>query len=341
MRHTYLLLLCLLLPFTMQARILRINHSATLGQCQDPSLCFTGDDALQVAVAAAMPNDTLHIEPSDLNYGDVIDLDKPLVFIGAGYLLGGATGNAGLQANAQTSKVNLFQLIAGSEGTRIIGLHFELQFGGLELTNTSNIQILRNWFDNVNIDFPSNSTLSDIIIGENYLDGRIFEGQFAQTINNLTIRNNYMTGQIQLDESSDEIVNLVITNNTFNSSNAHTVKNAEVAYNVFYVGTITGNNLTVHDNISATALPAGTNNAVVSMGTVYNLTVGSDDTKWNILTASTYNETGASGRGMYSGISPYRPSGIANIPTIYALQSTLNTQPGGSVQVTLSTRTNP
>ncbi len=304
-------------------------------------MCFTGDDALQVAVAAALSYDTLHIEPSDINYGDIVGLDKPLVIIGAGYLLGGATGNAGLQANSQTSKVRLIQLIAGSEGTRIMGLHFELQFGGLEMTNTSNIHILRNWFESVNIDFPSNSTVSDILIAENYIEGRIFEAQFAQIINNLTIRNNLMTGQVQLDESPDEIVNLVITNNTFTSTNTHTVKNAEVAYNVFYAGNISGTNLTLHDNISANTLPAGTNNAVVSMGTVYNLTVGSEDTKYNILSASPYNETGANGRGMYSGISPYRPSGIANVPTIYALQSTLNTQPGGSVQVTLSTRTNP
>jgi hypothetical protein len=97
----------------------------------------------------------------------------------------------------------------------------------------------------------------------------------------------------------------------------------------------------VHDNVSATALPAGTNNATVSMGNLYNLNAGSDDTKWNITNGTTYDEPGANGRGMYSGANPYRPSGIPNIPSIYALQSTLNSQPGGTVQVTLSTRTNP
>lgn len=341
MRNTSPLLIGLLLPFTMQARILRVNHSVPLGQCQDQSLCFTGDDALQVAVAAALPYDTLHIEPSDLNYGDITQLDKPLVIIGAGYFHGGATGNAGLQANEQDSKVRQVELIAGSEGTRIMGLHFELQFGGCTLQNTSNIHIIRNYFDGVGVFFPSNSTVQDITIAENYIDANIYEAQFAQIINNLTIRNNYIQGIIQLDEAVDEIVNLVISNNTFNQNSTNTVRNAEIAFNVFYTGTVSGNNLTIHDNISATALPAGTNNAVVSMGTVYNTTIGSLDTKWNILSASAYEETGNAPRGMYSGISPYRPSGIANVPAVYALQSSLNTQPGGSVQVTLSTRTNP
>src|SRR5690606_4687569 len=104
----------------------------------------------------------------------------------------------------------------------------------------------------------------------------------------------------------------------------------------------TGTNNTIHDNISAVALTGGdASNAVVNMGNVYNLMVGSDDSKYDILSTSPYNETGAQARGAFSGISPYRLSGIPNIPAIYALQSTLNTTPGGTVNVTLSTRSNP
>ncbi|MBK9626317.1 MAG: hypothetical protein IPO56_01020 [Flavobacteriales bacterium] len=132
------------------------------------------------------------------------------------------------------------------------------------------------------------------------------------------------------------------TNNTFSYNGNHALTNAEVSYNVFYQGNITGTNNTIHDNITAAAITGAdlVSNPVVSMGNVFNLSVGTDDSKYDILATSPYNEGGPNERGAFSGISPYRLSGIPNIPTIYTLQSTLNTSPGGSVEVTLSTRTN-
>lgn len=330
----------LLATLTSQARIIRVNSVAAFATAGTD--CY---QTLSSAYAAALDGDTIHLEPSDANYGD-LTIQKRLVIIGAGYKLGpAAPNNSGLQANTQTSRVNLLTLNnINSSGTVIMGLHFVNQFGGLTIANTSNITVQRCFFDsNLDIAFPNGGTgVSDILVAGNFITGSIAHNQFAQTVTNLTIRNNIIFGNLSFAEAADVIENLLVVNNTLLYNGNHALKNAEVAYNVFYQGNITGTNNTVHDNISAVALTGGdASNPVVNMGNVYNLNVGTDDSKYDILSSSPYNEGGAQARGAFSGISPYRLSGIPNIPTIYSLQSTLNTTPGGTVNVTLSTRSNP
>ena len=327
-----------LLAIVCQARVIRVNSVPTFAtSCAD---CYT---SLPSAISAALDNDTIHLEPADANYGDAT-INKRLVIIGAGYLLGPNPSNPDLQANTQSSRVNLLTLNSNtSQGTVLMGLHFANQFGGLSISNTSNIRVLRNFFDDgLDIDFPSGGTgVSDILVAENLISGSVTHSQFAQVVTNLTIRNNIIATNLSFAEDADVITNLSVLNNTFLYNGNHSLKNAEVAFNVFYQGNITGANNTIHDNISAIALTGGdASNQVVNMGNVYNLTLGTDDSKYDILPSSPFDEDEDDARGAFSGISPYRLSGIPNIPTIYTLQSTLNTVPGGSVEVTLSTRTN-
>lgn len=323
----------LLASTTCHATIRRVNNVAALA-----TTCATCYQTLASAVAASISGDTIHLEPSDQSYGDAV-IDKQLVIIGAGFKLGSELPwNAGLQANSQTSIVNLITLNPGSEGTVITGIHFMDVVGGINFYSTSNILVRRNFFDEDGIEFRSGS-VSDITLAENFFAANLTNEVTANTIVNLTIRNNYISGLLHLSDAEDVITNLVVTNNTFNNTGIQAVKNAEVANNVFYQGGISDNNNTIHDNISAAALPPGTNNTVVTMGNVYNLS-GSDDGKWDILSSSPYDEAGSSPRGMFSGISPYHLSGVPNVPAIYGLQSTLNTSPGGTVNVTLSTRSN-
>lgn len=334
----------LLASLTSQARILRVNSvGAFATTCAD---CY---QTLSSAYGSAMDGDTIHLEPSDANYGD-LTIQKRLVIIGNGYKLADSNSpnnspnNAGLQANVQTSRVNLLTVSGpNAQGTQIIGLHFTDYGGGLSIGNTSNISVRRCFFNGLSIGFASGGTsVSNILIAENFISGDISNSYGAQTITNLTIRNNIITGNLNFNDAADVVENLLVLNNTLLSNGNHGLKNAEVAYNVFHQGNITGTNNTVHDNISAVALTGGdASNAVVNMATVYNLTVGTDDGKYDILSASPYNETGTQARGAFSGISPYRLSGIPNIPAIYSLQSTLNTTPGGTVNVTLGTRSNP
>lgn len=340
---TTLLTGALLLASTAtQARILRVNNVAVLA-----TACADCHQSLPSAISAALDGDTIHLEPSDANYGDAT-ITKRLVIIGAGYKLGPtAPNNPGLQVNSQSSRVNLLTLNnINSSGTALLGLHFVNAGGGLNISNTANIEVRRCIFESLGINFPNGTgvSVSNILIAENFIgSGGINEEIGTQTINGLTIRNNLITGALALVEAADVITNLSVLNNTFLYNGNHQMKNAEIARNVFYQGNITGTNNTIHDNISAVALAGGdASNAVVNMANVYNLTVGTDDSKYDILASSPYNENGASPRGAFSGASPYRLSGIPPIPAIYQLQSTVETTPGGGpVQVTLSTRSNP
>jgi hypothetical protein len=340
MKFLSTLLTCALLlaSLTSHARILRVNSVAAFATtCAD---CF---QTLSTAYNAAQDGDTLHLEPADANYGD-LTIQKSLVIIGNGYMLGASPGNTGLQANSQSSMVNLITVDGpNAQGTQLIGLHFAGYGGGLVINNTSAIALVRCYFEGLNVRFNTGGNgVSNVLIAENYINGSITNSYGSQSITNLTIRNNIISIVLDLNAADDEIENLLVLNNTFLLDGNHGLKNAEVAYNVFYQGNILGSNNTVHDNISTVALTGGdASNNVVNMGNVYNLGVGTDDSKYDILNASPYNETGAQPRGAFSGISPYRLSGIPNIPTIYSLQSTLNTTPGGTVNVTLSTRSNP
>ncbi|HQV75360.1 MAG: hypothetical protein KBA60_07115 [Flavobacteriales bacterium] len=335
--------LMILATVKSQARIIRVNSVAAFATtCND---CFqTFSSAYE---AAAQDGDTIHLEPSDANYEGNLTIEKRLVIIGAGYKLGAAPNNGGLQANTQTSKVDYLSINALGSGTVLMGLHFMTSGGGnhgLDIEGAaSNITVRRCFFDGQGIGFPSGGNVSDVLIGENYIEGGIgvASNSNVQTVVNLTIRNNIIGGALYFNRAEDVIENLLVLNNTLLDDGNHGLKNAEVAYNVFYQGNIAGTSNTIHDNISTTALTGGdASNQVVNMGNVYNLNIGTDDSKYDILSSSPYNEGGSEERGAFSGISPYRLSGIPNIPTIYTLQSTLNTSPGGSVEVTLSTRTN-
>ena len=342
MRTPTLLLTAALIvtALTSQARIIRVNRTATYATTC--TTCFYGTNALSQAVSAAISGDTIHLEPSDFSYGDV-DINKKLVIIGAGYFHGASPNNIGLQANQQVSTVNRINLLTNSDSTVIMGLRFAEYGGGLFFYTTSHIRIIRNFFDSYGISFQSGNTAANITIAENYINGGINHEYGSQTLTNLVIRNNIMSGTIGLNATDDVVTNLTVTNNTFTNTGNHGLKNAQVTYNVFAAGNISGTNNEIHHNISATALSNADplQNPVVPMGNVYNLSVGTHDSKYDILSSSPYNETGTQARGAFSGISPYRLSGIPNIPTIYSLQSTLNTTPGGTVNVTLSTRSNP
>ena len=339
---TTLLTGALLLSSTAtQARILRVNSVAAYATtCTD---CF---QTLLSAYSAALDDDTIHIEPADANYGD-LTIQKRLTILGAGYKLGSAPNNSGLQANSQTSRVNLLSLSGiNSSGTVIMGLHFVNAGGGLNISNTSNIQVRRCFFDGQEINFlAGNSTVANILIAENFITGSIDEDAGAQTVTGLTLRNNIITSRLTIQNTDGVMENILIMSNTLTYNGAHQMKNAEVAYNVFYgaQSNISGTNNTVHDNVSAVALTDGdASNNVVNMANVYNRTIGTDDSKYDILASSPYNEGGAQARGAFSGASPYRLSGIPPIPAIYQLQSTVETTPGGGpIQVTLSTRSNP
>ena len=343
MKSSTLVLSAVLIASSLQveATVRRVNYVQSFATTC--ATCYYGVTSFQQAIDASIDGDTIHLEPSDFSYGDVT-IAKRLVIIGAGYKLGNAPLNPGLQANTQTSMVRNIALVANSDGTQLIGLTFPGgNYSGLTMLSTSNILITRN-FIALDIYFIQGGTgVFDITISENFMAGGVTQnGNYQNSITNLTIRNNIISGRLALNGFGDQMTNVVVTNNTFSYNSSHDLTNAEVAFNVFYQGNITGTNNTIHENITAAAITGAdlATNPVVSMGNVFNLSMGTDDSKWNILSTSPFDEAGLSPRGAFSGISPYRLSGIPAIPTIYFLQSTLNCLPDGTVNVTLSTRSN-
>ncbi len=331
--------LCLgLTPFLLQARILRVNNNAVLAT--NCVTCFSGSSALQNALSAAQDGDTIHVEGSSVAYGSGSVAVPNLVIIGPGYKLSGAGSNPDLQANTWQATISgTLAFGAGSQGGTVMGIRFAGTNAALDITSTSNITVRRNFFELAEINMGG--TTSGVLIAENYAY-RITQSVNPQTINNLTVRNNVFTGTLSLNDAGDQMAGLIVTHNTFTSTGTQAVRDAEVAYNVFHQGTVSGSNNTVHDNLVTQVIPGFPDNLVVQMTNVGIPLVGaSDDGRWDIPDHPVYAPGGADEYGIFSGISPYRLSGIPPVPSIYALESTLNALPGGSVQVTLSTRANP
>ncbi|HMQ76085.1 MAG TPA: hypothetical protein PKE21_10725 [Flavobacteriales bacterium] len=335
MRPVLHLLFLLLCPAMLHARILRVNNNAVLA-----TTCITCYPSLQNALSAAQDGDTIHMEGSSAAYGSGTVTVPNLVIIGPGYKLSGAGSNPDLQANTWPATIaGTLTFGAGSQGGTVMGIRFAGTNAALDITSTSNITVRRNFFEITEITLAGTTT--NVLIAENYAY-RITQNVNAQTINNLTVRNNVFTNTLSLNDSGDQMAGLVVVHNTFTHAGTQAVRDAEVAYNVFVQGTIAGSNNTVHDNLVTQVIPGFPDNLVVPMANVGIPVVGaSDDAQWDIPAHPVYAPGGADAYGIFSGISPYRLSGIPGTPTIYALSSTVNALPGGQVQVTLSTRANP
>jgi hypothetical protein len=345
MKTSTLLLCAVLIASTLQveATVRRVNYVQSFAtSC---ATCYYGATSFQQAIDASIDGDTIHLEPSDFSYGDVT-IAKRLVIIGAGYKLGAAPFNAGLQANTQTSMVRNIELVANSNGTQIIGLHLPGgNYSGLSMFSTSNIRISRNFIYGLSVYFPNGGTgVQDITISENFMTGGVSQnGNYSNTITNLTIRNNIISGQLELNGGSDQMTNVVVTNNTFNYNGSHQLTNANVAFNVFNLGNIAGTNNTIHDNITAAAITGAdlVSNPMVSMGNVFNLSVGTDDSKYEhpcFITLQRRRSERTRRLQRYFTLPVERhPEHSDDLhPAVHAQHFT----PGDSVEVTLSTRTN-
>lgn len=338
MQKLVLFLLIAASPGALHARILRVNNNPVLAT--NCITCFSGAGALQNALSAAMDGDTIHVEGSSSAYGSGTVAVPNIVLIGPGYKLSGTGSNPDLQATTWNATISgTLTFGAGSQGGTVMGMRFAGTNAQLTITSTSDITVRRNFFELAEISLAGTTT--GVLIAENY-GYRITQNVNPQTINNLTVRNNVFTGTLSLNDSGDQMAGLVVVHNTFTSTGTQAVRDAEVAYNVFHQGTVSGSNNTVHDNLVTQVIPGFPDNLVVQMANVGIPVAGlSDDGRWDIPAHPDYAPGGADAYGIFSGISPYRLSGIPGTPTIYALSTTVNALPGGQVQVTLSTRANP
>ncbi len=338
--------LLLAISITSQATVWRVNNNP--GQNQYSGQQVFNNLQLAISNNLVVDGDTLYVEPSTISYGDVV-INKRLHLIGAGYFL---NLNPGLQQNVQNSVVRSVTFEAGSSGSSLEGLYL---FSG----------------SNSSVTF-SNTPLEDIVISRCYGVHVIFTNNATNPISDITVKGNYLN-QVLVGNNSAAISGLIIINNRLNDMNLGAHVNAVIVNNViednvniygqpFYnnicLGTtqsdLSQNNNSVtniYNNIFVHPQPAwftGNTNNTFGLTTAYifaNYANPSTDGKFALKPAGQCAECYAgfpSGTqlGIFGGAEPYKLSGIPPIPSVYQLQHPANVSPGGTLNITISTRSN-
>lgn len=332
------------------AKIWRVNNNA--GVVADFSTISAA-----LSSASVVNGDTIHLEPSATNYGNIA-LTKQLVIIGNGYLLSGASGNSGLQENTNLSLAGAIQATAAASGAKLLGLTFSSGSSHSFATGTNNITYEKCRFEQFNPNFAltSGQTYSGLSFRKcMFVTLPSFSSFPNATVNNLTIENCVFvsTASSLTIAPGAGSLNFVFRNNTLQTSS---ITGAYVANNIFLSSTASTftscnvkNNLFVANQTGVTVGPLSVNgNNLISqtLGSII-LNTGSDDGRFQLAVSSPAIAGGVdiSGTkpdcGAFGGTDPYKLSGIPNIPTIYSLTVPASIPVGTStMNVTLSTRNN-
>jgi hypothetical protein len=322
-----------------QARIWRVNNNA--GAATD----FTTFDAC-INSASVVNGDTVHIESSANPYSNGTNINKRLVFIGTGYFLSGATGNAGLQANTESAFFNTaLRFDSLASGSRFLGLDLRVDLW-LD-PRADNIRFERCRFSNISWNTQAATTSNraqNIVFNKCYFNGVSTVTQFY--FDNLEVTNCIILGTFSFNAGN--IGSALIRNNVIqgsitltNSYFANNIITQFIAFNVTFS--------TIRNNIGQGAvLPVGDGNqnnvspSIVFVGATGN----SADGQWQLRLGSPAIGAGETVSGItpdcgpFGTADPYRLSGIPPVPTIYALTVPTAVPVGQPLNITVSTRSN-
>lgn len=274
---------------------------------------------ITAAIAAAGEGDTLYIEGSQYNYGDVT-LDKPLVLIGPGYFL---TENDSTQANQSSAMIDQFTIDPAAAGSTVYGL----EFYDWVYIDASNIIFSRNWMvDNHNIDcwFAGSNDIMNVVITQNYLSNINGGNKLA---NGLVISNNYVRTDISVGANQSAIIYNNVVGKTISAYNSVVKNNINTSNSAVFGGYYDGGNNIWEYNIAdflKWGVPPGVGNiggiAPIDIFVDYDGSLGySSDGKWQLKEGSIAIGYGEDGMdcGIFGGTSPYILSGMAPVPHIY------------------------
>ncbi|UOQ69175.1 hypothetical protein [Hymenobacter volaticus] len=326
-------------------------HAQTIRRCNN--LGLTGPNiyaTVQAAHDAASNGDIIYLEPTSITYGD-LTCTKVVTIIGTGYFL---AQNPGLQLDLREALLSNVFFNTGSAGSRITGCHLLASYLAINASNVivernqlsvttyvgytpttgannsiNNILIRHNYCDNGLVLYPGGtSTVSNTIISNNIVIGSITTSGSYTGLNNILITNNVIGNAAGNNGATLQVDNSVIKNNilTFTSASSNfTPRNNAYSYNISanaVFGTANGN----QQNVAPTALFVG---GTASNDGAYQLRAGTNPARG----------TGENGIdiGAYGGLTPYRLSGIPNVPTIYQYNQSVT---GNTLNATISTRSN-
>lgn len=313
------------------------NASATIHRVNNTGIAadFT---TLQAAHDAALPGDTLHLEPSGSSYG-ACTFTKPLVVIGPGYFL---NLNAGLQANGSSAITGALLFEAGSEGCVVSGLDVQ----GQSKVKASLVRVERCRFSGAGADLHiaynvSGLNLTGVVVNGCHVANNLIAGAGGSVVNDLTISNTYARqfNFATAGTTSGELLHCVAVG--AGSTALFGGSGMNIA-NCIFNGAVTPGTSSYQNNLfSQSPVPATNGNQVnMDMSTVF--VGGSGDAQFALAPGSPAIGAGTGGVdcGLFAGAEPYRLSGVPPVPAIFQLSAPTSTDQGTPLPVTLGARTN-
>jgi hypothetical protein len=346
----------LTLAFNANAKIWRLNNN---GNNPIPAIVsdFPSSTTLQQVHdnALVLSGDTIHVEQSPTTYGNCI-FTKRLIVIGAGYFL---NSNPNTQVNnsyGSTVGVLTFNNV-GCAGSQIWGLTAGNVFAG-----QNNLTIARSYFPNAIIYVGNNTptAIDNVTIKQNKIEMQFAAGTPGITVatgtigvvtnaniysNIITANPSYIGTGINLPSNVSGIIknNIVYSNTPINVANFYVVNN-------LFNGGMTFNNCNIEYNISTSAITSaagggntfGSGNQTKTWAQIAFLGGASPDGTYQLGAGSVATGAGNSGVdcGAFAGDYPYKLSGIAPIPNIYALTIAPIAAGASTISVTVSAKGN-
>jgi hypothetical protein len=300
--------------------------------------------AIQTAVDAANPGDTVYVMGSPSAYGDVT-IKKHVTMIGAGYAVTNTQNNwASIIGYVYLDSIGFGAQVSG---TKIMGFNITGNIGQTGTGSLNYITLERNYINNYITVFGSNWTIRNNDI-------------YALNIQNNSycfVYNNFI-GTLQ--NSNKTTVNISNNNFVTNNYNAFsTISNAIIANNIFYycsplasvTSCVFSNNVTT--NSTAQVLPPAGNTGSGNLNntppgfvdaSIPASTVGQSviwNYNWHIATGSPAHNGGTDGTdiGVYGGTYPYpNMTGATHIPQMQVLNVSGTVPQGGNLNVSFKAR---
>lgn len=338
MKSYALVLLLLTLAMTSQASLWRVNNNFGI------TANFTNP---QSAHNAASNGDTIYIESSATGYSSVT-CTKQLVWIGPGYFIDPTiTGNnSGLQFHTNSAMVSTFFANAGSANSVFMGLTVSNFY-----ISTNNITISRCLVSSIDFYATTANLTSNFTLNQCFVTGSIQPYYYNPGSNNSTgyaFTNNVIMGSLALTSNYLGVIvnsnylyqlstlSFVVSNNIIYSFGLPLFGvYASNVYNNLFLVTTNANYVGSNGNIFSASNPYSASNTIFASAAA-----GSNDSWTSLKAGSPAIGAGLNGIdiGPRGGPTPYKLSGIPNVPSIY--QFLFRSTPSNTLPVTISTRSN-
>lgn len=333
------LLAVLIITITANAKIWRVNNNSSI------TADFT---TAQAAHDAATAGDTIHLEPSGTNYGD-LTMSKRLIVISTGNFI---TQNPGYQVQSNGARVNFLTINSTNANGSVVmvGFDYNLNIN----SGVSNI-LVQNCFTTYNGGgYNCCGHYGNIEI--NNADNIIVQGCFINNINarngsnNIIVKNNIIGNSFTNDGGCDGVVANNVLRAFFSDCYSYYIGgnfyNCTVENNIFNKSCCQSfSSCLVRNNMAANTgyLPSGNGNQEgVDMSTVLvNKDCGWLDNGYQLKAGSPAVGAGYGGTdcGAFGGSTPYRLAVTPPIPSIYKLEVP-STPAGNTMNIKFSTRSN-